>query len=81
VRTGPLTVDLHFPYHPHVTVAHNLHDEALDRAFAELADYEAAFPVTAFGLYEHREDGYWVEHQSFPLGSLRPVPGERRDLR
>jgi len=37
--------------------------------------------VTAFGLYEHREDGYWVEHQSFPLGSLRPVPGERRDLR
>ncbi|HSJ59593.1 MAG TPA: 2'-5' RNA ligase family protein [Jiangellaceae bacterium] len=81
VRTGPLTVDLHFPYHPHVTVAHNLEDEVLDRAFAELADYEAAFSVTAFGLYEHREDGYWVERRSFPLGARRPVPGERRDLR
>ena len=69
VRTGPLTVDLHLPYHPHVTVAHNLEDKVLDRAFAELADYEAAFPVTAFGLYEHRVDGYWVERQSFPLGS------------
>jgi 2'-5' RNA ligase len=68
VRTGPLTVDLHFPYHPHVTVAHNLSDEALDVAFAELSDYEAAFPVTAFGLYEHRSDGHWVQQRSFPLG-------------
>ncbi|HEX5995661.1 MAG TPA: 2'-5' RNA ligase family protein [Jiangellales bacterium] len=69
LRTGPLTVDLHFPYHPHVTVAHNLEDDALDRAFAELADYEAAFPVTAFGLYQHRDDGYWVEHQTFSLAT------------
>ena len=69
VRTGPLAVDLHFPYHPHVTVAHNLHDAALDRAFAELADFEAAFAVTAFGLYQHRDDGHWVEHQTFPLAS------------
>jgi 2'-5' RNA ligase len=69
VRTGPLAVDLHFPYHPHVTVAHNLADEALDRAFGELSDYEAAFPVTAFGLYEHRPDGHWVEQRSFPLGA------------
>ncbi|HEU4542504.1 MAG TPA: 2'-5' RNA ligase family protein [Jiangellaceae bacterium] len=69
VRTGPLTIDLHFPYHPHVTVAHNLADEALDRAFTELADFEAAFPVTAFGLYEHRPDGYWVEQRSFLLGT------------
>ena len=69
VRTGPLSVDLHFPYHPHVTVAHNLDDEALDRAFAELSDYDAEFPVTAFGLYEHRPDGFWVEYRSFPLGA------------
>jgi 2'-5' RNA ligase len=67
VRTGPLTTELHFPYHPHVTVAHNLPDEALDRAFAELAEFEAAFRVTAFGLYEHRPDGHWVEQRSFPL--------------
>ena len=32
VRTGPLARDLTFPFHPHVTVAHHLDDEALDRA-------------------------------------------------
>ena len=32
VRPGPLTRDLPFPYHPHVTVAHDVADEALDRA-------------------------------------------------
>lgn len=69
VRTGPLMVELHFPYHPHVTVAHNLSDGALDRAFAELSDYEAAFQVPAFGLYEHRPDGMWVQQQTFPLGT------------
>jgi 2'-5' RNA ligase len=69
VRTGPLTVDLHFPYHPHVTVAHNVSDAALDRAFAELSDYEVAFEVPAFGLYEHRPDGVWVQQETFPLGA------------
>ena len=33
VRRGPLAVDLQFPYHPHVTVAHHLADGSLDRAF------------------------------------------------
>lgn len=68
VRTGPLMVELHFPYHPHVTVAHNLADGALDRAFTELSDYEAAFRVPAFGLYEHRPDGVWVQQRTFQLG-------------
>jgi len=68
VRTGPLLVELHFPYHPHVTVAHNVPDEALDRAFNVLADYEAKFEVTSFGRYEHLPDGRWVQQQTFPLG-------------
>ena len=38
VRRGPLAVDLQFPYHPHVTIAHHLPDDVLDRAFEELAD-------------------------------------------
>src|SRR3954447_20281279 len=40
VRSGPLHRELRFPYHPHVTVAHDLPDEALDRAFEAIAGYE-----------------------------------------
>ena len=36
-RRGPLALDLTHPYHPHVTVAHLLDDEGLDRAFDEMA--------------------------------------------
>jgi 2'-5' RNA ligase len=68
VRTGPLPVELRFPYHPHVTVAHHLSDEAMDYAFAALADYEADFLVESFGLYEHGSDGVWRKHSDFPLG-------------
>ena len=57
VRRGPLDVDLAFPYHPHVTIAHHLDDAALDRAFAELADFECEFDVDDFHLYVHDDDG------------------------
>ena len=46
VRRGPLEVDLAFPYHPHVTVAHHLADAQLDRAFDELASFECSFTPT-----------------------------------
>jgi len=65
IRTGPLTRALQFPYHPHVTVAHHLDDEALDRAQASLADYQAEFPVTGLGLYEHGRDGVWRLRRRF----------------
>lgn len=68
VRTGPLPSELSFPYHPHVTVAHDLPGEALDHAFAVLADYEAGFDVTAFSQYEHGTDEIWRPRRSFPLG-------------
>ena len=67
-RSGPLAMTGHFPYHPHVTVAHHLSDEQLDRAFAELADYEAAFEVDRFWLYTHDERHGWRPTQSFRLG-------------
>ncbi len=31
VRTGPLDLSLDFPYHPHVTIAHEMVEPALDR--------------------------------------------------
>ncbi|MCW2901097.1 MAG: Phosphoesterase [Streptosporangiaceae bacterium] len=69
VRSGPLSVSLRFPYHPHVTLAHELGDQVLDRAFKELAHYEARFPVRGFGLYEHGSDGVWRPRREFPFGA------------
>lgn len=68
VRSGPLERDLHFPYHPHVTVAHDLPDEVLDAAFAGLADYAADFTVSGFSLYEHGPDGVWRPRHEYLLG-------------
>lgn len=67
IRQGPLAQDLAFPYHPHVTVAHDIDEEALDGAFARLADYSCEFDVTAFHLYVHGDDGVWRPEQSFAL--------------
>ena len=67
-RSGPLAVEVSFPYHPHVTVAHDLPDEQLDRAFAELADYEAGFEVREFWLYMHDQRDGWRPTQAFELG-------------
>jgi 2'-5' RNA ligase len=57
--------ELQFPYHPHVTVAHGIDDEAMDRAFEALADYEAQWPCTGFGLYEQGADGVWRKLREF----------------
>ncbi|TDO43996.1 2'-5' RNA ligase [Kribbella sp. VKM Ac-2527] len=67
VRSGPLKVELRFPYHPHVTVAHDLDKESLDRAYDTLSTYDCGFDVTAFSRYEHGADGVWRPQRSFPL--------------
>ena len=67
VRKGPLDVPLDFPYHPHVTVAHHLSDDQLDRAFAELADFECVFDVEGFHLYVHDEQRGWQPTTDFAL--------------
>ena len=67
VRRGPLAVDLVYPYHPHVTVAHDVAQEQLDRAFDELADFECAFGVRDFQLYVHDERRGWSPTRYFPL--------------
>jgi 2'-5' RNA ligase len=68
VRTGPLHRDLHFPYHPHVTVAHDLPADSLDGAFAALASYEADFRVHGFSLFEQDKDGTWRPQRDFVFG-------------
>jgi 2'-5' RNA ligase len=67
VRRGPLAVDLAFPYHPHVTIAHHLGDDQLDRAFDELAGFECEFDVEDFKLYVHDEALGWRPTRYFSL--------------
>lgn len=67
VRRGPLAVDLRFPYHPHVTIAHDLGDDRLDRAFADLSGFECEFEVDHFSLYVHTSDAGWQRTRDLPL--------------
>lgn len=68
VRTGVLEGERRFPFHPHVTVAHEVDDAALDRAGEVLADFRADFHVGSFTLYRHESDGVWRPTEDFPLG-------------
>jgi 2'-5' RNA ligase len=67
LRSGPLDRPLAYPYHPHVTVAHDVPTEALDEVSEALSEFEAHFPVDDFTLYEHGPDGHWHPQRTFPL--------------
>lgn len=67
VRSGPVERELAFPYHPHVTIAHGVPEEALDGAFTALSSYERSFQVAGFDLYEHGADQVWRSVRSWPL--------------
>jgi 2'-5' RNA ligase len=69
IRSGSLARELRFPYHPHVTVAHDVPAEALDAVFEGLSGFEARFPIDGFTLYEHGHGGRWNPQRRFPLAS------------
>jgi 2'-5' RNA ligase len=68
IRRGPLARDLDFPYHPHVTVAQDLDEAALDEAYEGLAGFVARFPVSRFALFSRDGDGRWTWRTEFNLG-------------
>lgn len=70
---GPLPRELQFPYHPHVTVAHGISEEAMDRAHAELADFEASWTATGFALYTQGPDCVWRRRRDFPFADFHPM--------
>ena len=67
IRRGILDRQLDYPYHPHVTVAQDLPDEVLDRAFTSLAGFTADFIADCFALYVHDESGVWRVLERFAL--------------
>lgn len=71
VRSGPLDQDLRFNYHPHVTVAHEIAEEGLDRAFGELVDFEASFVVSGFQSYHHGDDEVWRPVRTYRFTGLK----------
>lgn len=68
VRAGPIDRELEFPYHPHVTVAHGVPAQELDRVFTELADYSCRFTVDGFWMYEQGPDQVWRPTREFSFG-------------
>jgi 2'-5' RNA ligase len=67
VRKDPINRAVDFPYHPHVTVAHDISDEALDLAFDSLSDFVAQFQVDRFVMYTQGEDRTWHPRREFLL--------------
>lgn len=74
VRFGPIDAQARFPYHPHVTVAHDLPIDALDRAFVAVSSYEAVFMVPGFTLFERGPDEVWRPQRDFTF-SEEGLPG------
>lgn len=74
---GPLDRELSFPYHPHVTVAHGIAEEAMDKAYEELADFEASWTATGFALYEQGADGVWRLQREFRFHDAADAPASR----
>ena len=67
VQDGPVQVETRFPYHPHVTIAQDLPEDVLDRAFDELAGFEAGFRVEDFHLYRYDQSAGWQQERTFRL--------------
>ncbi len=68
LQAGPLERELAFPFHPHVTVAHDVSDAAMDAAVEELQTFEASFEVRSMGLYEHVPSGLWKLREELHFG-------------
>jgi len=75
IRQGPLERDLDFPYHPHVTVAHEIDDRGLDEAYDGLSGFVARFPVERFGLFSRDPDKRWRWRTEFELGRVAAPDG------
>jgi 2'-5' RNA ligase len=67
VRCGPLARALAYPYHPHVTVAHDVAPDMLELAYSGLADIDAEFRVEHFTEFEQTPTGAWAVAREYPL--------------
>jgi len=59
VCRGPVASPSPFPFHPHVTVAHDLCPTTLDAVQAEYATFSAGFRITEMCLYRWEDAAAW----------------------
>jgi 2'-5' RNA ligase len=78
VRSGPLAREVGYPYHPHVTVAHDLTEPRLADAYAKLATYQAEFRVWGLSLFEQGPDLTWRPQRDLTFAS-GGLPGPREE--
>ncbi|MDO5721901.1 MAG: 2'-5' RNA ligase family protein [Actinomycetaceae bacterium] len=69
VRSGILDVPTRFPYHPHVTIAQQVEEDALQKALELGTDFEASWTVGGFRLDRVGEDGSYQSRAIFTFGS------------
>ncbi|MGY1811885.1 2'-5' RNA ligase family protein [Blastococcus sp. SYSU D00820] len=67
VRCGPLARSLAYPYHPHVTVAHDVAPDMLELAYQALSDLSVEFRVEHFTEFEQSPSGAWVVAREYRL--------------
>ena len=80
VRSGVLLRRRPYPYHPHVTVAHDVPDETLDAAYDDLDGFSARFTAESFTLSEQGVDGSWSVIADYQLtGAALAAARSRRD--
>ena len=77
VRSGDLAVETRFPYHPHVTIAHDVPEADMDRALAELADYRADLTVRSMSLHVTSADEPTATKTSSHVAARFPQTIER----
>lgn len=67
IRSGLLRRPLDYPYHPHVTIAHDVEPEMLDVAYQGLVDVDVRIDVDAFCAFSRDGSGRWVPGTDYPL--------------
>jgi 2'-5' RNA ligase len=67
VRRGPLAKRRKFPFHPHVTLVHELPDPVLDEAFNDFSNFQAVFVADRFSLYQQNAEGSWQLAKDYRL--------------
>lgn len=72
LQDGPLRRELPFDFHPHVTVAHDVEEEIMDKAEDLLRSYEASFDISSMGLYEYDDSGAWRLREELNFGGKDP---------
>ena len=70
--SGPLSAPLRFPFHPHVTLAHEVGQAALDAAMRAGAALDAAFTAGQVLLHSLRRDDCALLAR-IPLGGASPA--------